>query len=147
MDNTQYNPFLEGSTEIPEEEAAAAAQALAEEAASIRLKADEIRERATEARIQKEIARKAEIAKMEAAIEATRVQVIKTVANIPKASERPALRPVPPSLETTGPNSSITSSSGSFFSFDYPVSTLDLATDIALAAIAATFTLLIFNNL
>ncbi len=147
MSHIKYNPFLEGSVEVPEEEIAAAAYALVEEAAAIRSKADQIRERATEARILKEAARKAEIARMEAKVEATRALIIKTVANIPKASERQTLRPVPPNLETTGPNSSIASGSGSFFSLDYPVSTLDLAADIVVAAVAATFTLLIFNNL
>ena len=145
MDDIQYNPFLEGSEEVPEKEATAAALALIEEAAATRAKSSEIKERAAEARARKEAARKAEIARIEAEVEAARARIIKTVASIPKTSERPTVRPVPPDLETAGPNSSVVS--GSFLSLDYPVRTLDLATDIALAAIAATFTLLMFNNL
>ena len=147
MSNVPYNPFIEGSEEISDEEAAVAAKALAEEAASMRAKTVEIKKRAAEARVQKEAARKAEIARIEAELATTRAQVIKTVASIPRASDNSTLRPVPPDLETAGPDSSITSSSGSFFSLDNPVSTLDLIIDIGLAAIAITFTFLIFNNL
>ena len=147
MDNAQHNPFLEGSVEVSQEEAAAAAQALMEEAAAIRAKEDNIKARAAEARAQKEAARKAELKKMDAEIEAARAQIVKTVSNIPRANGRPAVRPIPPDLETTGSASSVVSNSDRFFSFDFPVNTSDLMFDMTLAAIATTFALLLFSNL
>ena len=145
MNDASYNPFLEGSEPVPDEEAVAAAKALYEEAALKRAKTSEIKERAAKARAEKEAARKAEILRVEAEIEAARARLVKTVASIPKRFDRPTIRPVPPDLETVGPGSSIASGSGGFFSSDH--STLNLIADAALAAIAVTFTFLIFNNL
>ena len=147
MNEIPTNPFIEGSVQVPDEEVAAAAKALAEEAALVRSKADEIKERAAKARAEKEAARKAEIARMEAEVEAARAQVIKTVASIPKASDRPTIRPVPPNIETTGSDSKIASESDIFSSFYNPSCSLSLATDIVLTLITVTFTFLIFNNL
>ncbi len=144
------NPFLEGSEEISDEEARAAARALAEEAEAVRSRAHEIKEKAAKARAAKEAARKAEIARIEAEIKAAREQVIKTVASIPKASDKPTLRPAPPptseaavlstgTLETAG--------SGGSKLLEEPVSLLNFICDLAAAAAAITFVVLIFKEM
>ncbi len=148
MSEIPYNPFLEGSEQIPDEEVEAAAKALAVEAAAIRARASEIKEKAAKARIAKEAARKAEIARMEAEIEMARAQVIKTVASIPKTSGKTTFRPAPPpsseasvlssgSLEETGANK--------FHLTEEPVSILNLICDAVSAAVAVTFAVLIFR--
>ena len=53
MSEMPNNPFLEGSEKIPDEEAQAAAKALAEEAAAVRAKSHEIKEKAAKARVAK----------------------------------------------------------------------------------------------
>ncbi len=150
MSEMPNNPFLEGSEKIPDEEAQAAAKALAEEAAAVRAKSHEIKEKAAKARVAKEAARKAEIARMDAEIKAARDQLIKTVASIPRASGETIIRPAPPpeseaavlstgSLETPG------SSKNNLL--DAPVSLPGLICDAVAAAAAITFVFLIFNEM
>lgn len=142
-----YNPFLEGSQQVPEEEAVAAARVLAEEAAAARSKSGEIKEKAAQARAQKEAARQAEIARIDAEVEAARARVIQTVANIPKVSERQNIRPAPPPTPET-----LVTVSGKVVptgtSSDNPIGSLSsLTVDIAVAAVALVFTFLIFTKL
>ena len=147
MSEILNNPFLEGSEKVSDEEAATVVKALAEEAAAARSKAGDIKERAAKARVQKEAARKAELARIDAEIEAARAQVVKTVARIPKASDRTTLRPAPPPTPETLALSSgeaVTSGYGKFYSLDNDVSLSGLISDAVFAAIAVTFTFLIF---
>jgi hypothetical protein len=147
MSGIPNNPFLEDSEEVPVEEVAVAKQALLEEAAKVRARASEIREKAAKARIAKEAARKLEIAKIEAEIKAAREQVIKTVASIPKASGKPTFRPAPPpTSETLVLSSGKEVSSNKPFLSDEPVSTIEFIFDIVSAAVAVTFTFLIFKG-
>lgn len=149
MSQIANNPFLEGSEPVPDEEVAAAARALAEEAALVRSKADEIKERAEKARARKEAARKAELARIEAEVAAARAQVIKTVASIPRASER-LIRPAPPpntEASVLGSGEVVTSGSGKFFSADNLLGILSLTSDLIIALVAVTFTFLIFKEM
>lgn len=149
MSQISNNPFLEDSEPVPDEEVAAAAKALAEEAALIRSRADEIKEKAAKAKAQKEAARKAELARIEAEVAAARAQVIKTVASIPKASER-LIRPAPPPKtedSVLGSGEVVASGSGKFFSSDNLLGMLSLTSDLVIALIAVTFTFLIFKDM
>lgn len=150
MSQIPDNPFLEGSEPVPDEEVAAAAKALAEEAAFVRAKVDEIREKAAQARVKKEAARKAELDRIEAEIAAARAQMVKTVASIPKASERSTIRPAPPpkpEASVLGSGEMVASGSGKFFSSDNLLGMLSLTSDVAIALIAAAFTFLIFKEM
>lgn len=147
MSELLNNPFLEGSEKVSDEEAAIVLKALAEEAAAARSKAGDIKERAAKARVEKEAARKAELARIDAEIEAARAQVIETVARIPKASDKPTLRPAPPPTPETlvlSSGEAVTSGSGKFYSLDNNVSLPSLISDAVFAAIAVTFAFLIF---
>lgn len=149
MSEIPENPFLTGSVEVPAEEVAAAARELAEEAARVREKESEIKEKAALARAQKEALRKAELARIEAEIAATREQVVKAVANIPKASDKPTIRPEPPSPETYAPGSTLANYSGNkiFYFLDEDVSLPALVIDAIAAGVAVTFTFLIFMEM
>lgn len=144
------NPFLEGSEQVSEEEAHAAAEALAKEAAVIRARASEIKEKAAKARVAKEAARKAELIRTEAELAAARAQVIKTVASIPKASNKPTIRPTPPPRSETlvlSSGSVVTSDSQKTSLLEEPVGILDIMLDTASAAVAVTSAFLIFKGM
>jgi len=143
------NPFLEGSEEVPPDEVKAAALALAKEAAQARVRASAIRDRAAQARARKEASRKAEMEKINKQILATRNYVMKTVANIPKASERSKLRPAPKNPESYAPGSVVTSGAEGVIAYflDDDVSTPTLVMDAAAALVAITFAILILMKI
>ncbi len=150
MSQISNNPFLEGSKQVPDEEVAAVAKALAEEVALVRAKSGAIKEKAARARAEKEAARKAELARIEAEVAAARARMIKTVASIPKASQRLTIRPAPPpdsEASVLGSGEVVTSSSGKFFSSDNLWGMLSLTADVAIALVAAAFTFLIFKEM
>ena len=148
MSDIHYNPFLEGSEEVSDQEVLAAAKALAEEAAAVRAKTSEIKEKAARARVEKETARKLEQSRIEAEIEAARAQVVKTVASIPKASDRPTIRPAPPkNLETFALGEATSSGAGKFYLTNSPAGILSIVLDAVVAAIVVTFTFLIFQDM
>jgi hypothetical protein len=149
MSEMPNNPFLEGSEEIPDEEVQAAAKALAEEAAAVRARSHEIKEKAAKARTAKEVARKAEMARIEAEIKAAREQVIKTVASIPKASDKPTLRPAPPPTSEAAvlSSGSLETGLGRSNLLEEPVSLLSFICDFASAAAAIIFVFLIFKEM
>lgn len=144
------NPFIEGSKQVPDEEAQDAARALAEEASVIRARASEIKEKAARARTAKENARKAELMRMEAELAAARAQVIKTVANIPKASDKSTVRPAPPPKSETlilSSGSVVVSGSKNTSLLEEPIGILDITLDIVSAAIAVTSAFLIYKGM
>lgn len=151
MSEISDNPFLEGSEQIPDEEAEAAAKALAEEAAAVRARASEIKEKAAMARIAKEAARSAEIARMEAEVEMARKRLIETVASIPRSDKNSTFRPAPPPASEASVLSSgdaVVSESGKFSSLTgEPVRLVSFMVDAISAAAAVTFTFFIIKGM
>ena len=101
---TLYNPFLEDSKEVPREEVIAAAKELAKEAATARSRTSEIKEKAYQARSEKEAALKAKADQLAAEVEKARAHLVKTVAGIPKPSDTSYVRPEAPKIEDLDPD-------------------------------------------
>ena len=86
---------------------------------------------------------------MEAEIEAARAQLIKTVASIPKASDKQTLRPAPPPTSEAlvlSSGSVVTKGSNKLYISEERVSTLNFISDIVAAAAAITFAFLFFKE-
>ena len=146
---SENNPFIEGSEEVPEDEAAIAAKALAEEAAAAHARVNEVKEKVAKAKSAKEAALKAESAKLEAKVEAAREQVVKTVASIPKGPDKQTLRPSPPTHKNSPLKLGSPTPSGppGVHSSNTSARLPELIADFAFAAIAITFAFLIFQDI
>jgi len=144
MTQVIVNPFLEGSKEVPPEEALKEAKMLLDAANAARSKTSEIKEKAEKARFAKEAALKAEAERLEAEVAATREKLIKTVANIPRADDGSSNRPAPPPLKELDADLAEVLGAGKA---NASTATYGLVSDFVFAALAITSVFLILQDL
>ena len=115
-------------------------------ASSARSRTSEIKEKAHSARCEKEAALKIEEDRLAAEVEATRVHLVKTVANIPRVSGSSYVRPEPPKIEELDLNPELAEVFGGNKA-NSPIAVFSLVADFVFAGVAITAALLILQNI